>query len=186
METIRALLHDMQSTSLKDRQLWWDGESSFNSDELFDVVQKYNVKYITHINEVVQQYNMHVSTNSELKVKLTCNPLNFDWNLPNEYDKLDVNSYVFDKFIEQTKQVTDEEFTKRARRLSTELEQYAKYNLVNVLRAVIYIINTLTEHNIIWGVGRGSSVSSYVLYILGVHDVDSYAYDLNIEDFLHS
>jgi DNA polymerase III alpha subunit len=37
----------------------------------------------------------------------------------------------------------------------------------------------------VWGIGRGSSVSSYVLYVLGVHDVDSYAYDLDIGDFLH-
>jgi DNA polymerase III alpha subunit len=55
-----------------------------------------------------------------------------------------------------------------------------------ILRAITYVINTLQDKNIVWGVGRGSSVSSYVLYILGVHDVDSVKYNLDIADFLRA
>ena len=47
-----------------------------------------------------------------------------------------------------------------------------------------YIIDTLRENNIVWGVGRGSSVSSYMLYLIGVHKVDSIKYNLNINEFI--
>jgi len=36
----------------------------------------------------------------------------------------------------------------------------------------------------IWGVGRGSSVASYVLYLLDVHRIDSMFYDLDPSEFL--
>ena len=47
-----------------------------------------------------------------------------------------------------------------------------------------YLVDTLRKNNIIWGVGRGSSVASYVLYLLGVHRIDSLYYDLDITEFL--
>jgi DNA polymerase III alpha subunit len=48
----------------------------------------------------------------------------------------------------------------------------------------IYIIDPLRKNNSVWGVGRGSSVASYVLYLIGVHKIDSLFFDLDIEDFL--
>jgi DNA polymerase III alpha subunit len=47
-----------------------------------------------------------------------------------------------------------------------------------------YIVDTLRDNKIIWGVGRGSSVSSYVLYLLGVHRIDSLKYQLDYREFL--
>ena len=66
------------------------------------------------------------------------------------------------------------------------MELYQKLGLIDILRTLIFVINTLIENNIVWGVGRGSSVSSYVLYLIGVHDVDSFQYGLNIEEFLRT
>ena len=42
----------------------------------------------------------------------------------------------------------------------------------------------MRENQLIWGVGRGSSTASYVLYLLGVHRIDSMYYDLDPEEFL--
>ena len=42
----------------------------------------------------------------------------------------------------------------------------------------------MKQNHIIWGVGRGSSVASYVLYKLGVHRIDSLYYNLDIGEFL--
>jgi len=69
-------------------------------------------------------------------------------------------------------------------RVVEELEQYRSRNLYPILRALIYIIDTMRKHKIVWGVGRGSSVASYVLYLLGVHKVDSLKYNLDIKEFL--
>jgi DNA polymerase III alpha subunit len=46
------------------------------------------------------------------------------------------------------------------------------------------MVTVCKENNIVLGVGRGSSVASYVLYLLGVHRVDSLKYDLDIKEFL--
>ena len=68
-------------------------------------------------------------------------------------------------------------------RVSQELELYIKHGMYDVLHVMKYIVDTLRENNIVWGVGRGSSVSSYVLYLIGVHKIDSIKYKLPIEEF---
>jgi DNA polymerase III alpha subunit len=47
-----------------------------------------------------------------------------------------------------------------------------------------YLVDTLRENKVLWGVGRGSSVASYVLYLIGVHKIDSLKYNLDIAEFL--
>jgi DNA polymerase III alpha subunit len=42
----------------------------------------------------------------------------------------------------------------------------------------------MRENDIVWGVGRGSSVASYTLYLIGVHKIDSIKYELDINEFL--
>jgi DNA polymerase III alpha subunit len=65
-----------------------------------------------------------------------------------------------------------------------ELTEFETRNLFPVLRILIYIIETMRKHKLVWGVGRGSSVASYVLYLLGVHKIDSLKYNLDINEFL--
>jgi len=45
-------------------------------------------------------------------------------------------------------------------------------------------VDVMHDNRVIWGVGRGSSVASYVLYLLGVHRIDSMYYDLDAGEFL--
>ena len=47
-----------------------------------------------------------------------------------------------------------------------------------------YLVDTMRDNQVIWGVGRGSSVASYVLYLIGIHKIDSMYYDLPINEFL--
>lgn len=148
-------------------------------------MQKYNVKYVDEIDGVVREYNRNVSREDELRVKQEVRPFSFEWNLPEQYQNLNIREYLFEKLIDSCKGIDEDEFSRRALRVITELSLYEKRDLFDVLRAIIYVINTLTDTNSVWGIGRGSSVSSYVLYLIGVHDVDSFAYKLDIEDFLH-
>ncbi len=55
--------------------------------------------------------------------------------------------------------------------------------MYDVLYVMKYTVDTLRANNIIWGVGRGSSVASYVLHIIGVHKIDPIKYDIPIEEF---
>jgi DNA polymerase III alpha subunit len=118
-------------------------------------------------------------------VKTCCNELKYTWNIPEEYKSMDVVEYIMDQHELMCVGMDEEEIVEREVRLATELILYRDMNFTDVLRTIIYIINTLTSVGVVWGVGRGSSVSSYILYIIGVHDVDSFVYDLDIEDFLH-
>ena len=69
-------------------------------------------------------------------------------------------------------------------RVGEELLLYQARDLFDLLRYLKFLIDTMKKHNLIWGVGRGSSVASYVLYLLEVHRIDSLHYNLDIEEFL--
>lgn len=96
------------------------------------------------------------------------------WYMPEEYKQIDIVAHVLNL-------CRDEGSRQRA---ASELLLYAERNLLDLLRFLVYLVDTMRSNGIIWGVGRGSSVASYVLFLLGVHRVDSLFYDLDIRDFL--
>jgi DNA polymerase-3 subunit alpha len=69
-------------------------------------------------------------------------------------------------------------------RCGAELMLYQERDLFDLLRYLKYLVDTMKHNNIVWGVGRGSSVASYVLYKLGVHRIDSLYYNLDVAEFL--
>jgi DNA polymerase III alpha subunit len=71
----------------------------------------------------------------------------------------------------------------QAQRVDQELELFIKNNMYDLLHVMKYVVDTLRENNVVWGVGRGSSVASYVLHLIGVHKIDSVKYNLPIEEF---
>jgi DNA polymerase III alpha subunit len=98
------------------------------------------------------------------------------FNIPQRYKELDVEGFL-------TSIVEDADSTRQAR-VSEELEMFRARNLFPVLQLLIYIVDTMRKHNLVWGVGRGSSVASYCLYLIGVHKIDSVKYNLDIREFL--
>jgi DNA polymerase III alpha subunit len=64
-----------------------------------------------------------------------------------------------------------------------ELELFVKNGMYDLLHVMKYVVDTLRENNVVWGVGRGSSVASYVLHLIGVHKIDSVKYNIPIEEF---
>ena len=97
-----------------------------------------------------------------------------NWYMPEEYKDLDIAEYILSLCN------TQEEL----QRCGEELLLYQDKNLFNLLKYLKYLVDIMKENNIIWGVGRGSSVSSYVLYKLGVHKIDSMYYNLDVKEFL--
>jgi DNA polymerase III alpha subunit len=178
---MRATLYN---TELDDRILWFDGTTSMRAGDILKTNLPF--RFVDQETDEIRAYNKYVSSNDALKVKDRCDPLSFVWNIPASYKTLNVESFLTDKLIASTSGVSDSEFNKRSKRLVDELKLYKTLQLYDVLRALIYIINTLTINDAVWGIGRGSSVSSYVLYLIGTHDVDSFAYGLDISEFLHN
>ena len=69
-------------------------------------------------------------------------------------------------------------------RVEQELAEFKSRNMIPMLKFLVYMVTELKHNNILWGVGRGSSVSSYILYLIGVHKVDSLKYNLDYKEFL--
>lgn len=69
-------------------------------------------------------------------------------------------------------------------RVNLEMDLYEERDLIPLLQLMMYLVNHFRENNVVWGVGRGSSVASFVLYLIGVHKVNSLKYGLAIEEFL--
>ena len=96
------------------------------------------------------------------------------WHMPDEYKQLDIAEHVLSLCKSDTE----------LQRAGHELLLYQERDLFNLLRYLKYLVDLMRENNLIWGVGRGSSVSSYVLYLLGIHRIDSMYYNLDIAEFL--
>lgn len=96
------------------------------------------------------------------------------WSMPEEYKTLDIAQWLLDKCSTDSQR----------QRVGEELLLYMDRNLFTLLQYLKYLVDTMRANNIVWGVGRGSSVSSYVLYLIGIHKIDSMYYDLDIKEFL--
>jgi DNA polymerase III alpha subunit len=96
------------------------------------------------------------------------------WWMPEEYKNLDIAEWI----LRQCK--NDAEL----QRAGEELIMYQERNLFTLLSFLKYLVDTLRKENIVWGVGRGSSVASFVLYLIGVHRINSLHYDLDPREFL--
>jgi DNA polymerase III alpha subunit len=97
------------------------------------------------------------------------------WNMPENYRNIDVSEFIKNKHALNVQQWA---------RVNLELAEFEKRNLTDLLRFLIYMVDILRSNNIVYGVGRGSSVASYVLFLIGIHRIDSYKFNLDIKEFL--
>lgn len=100
--------------------------------------------------------------------------LQANWHMPDRYKELDIAEWVLAQCDGEAE----------LQRCGQELLMFQDRNLFDLLRYLKYLVDTLRSNNIVWGVGRGSSVASFVLYKIGVHRVNSIYYSLDIEEFL--
>lgn len=97
-----------------------------------------------------------------------------NWKMPQKYKDLDIAEHVLGLCANEAE----------LQRCGAELLLFQERDLFNLLRYLVYLVDTMRENRLIWGVGRGSSVASYVLYKLGVHRIDSLYYELDPAEFL--
>jgi DNA polymerase III alpha subunit len=167
------------------------GQAHCEADELCDLLYKnpeldlglfYVDDPIDYNNSVTKLYadfpKLQVYFQSDYKeeipVELFDQAQQSNWHMPNEYKELDIAQHILDLCK------TEPEL----QRVGEELLLYQERDLFNLLRYLKYFVDTMRANNIVWGLGRGSSVASYVLYLLGVHKINSLYYDLPIEEFL--
>ena len=96
------------------------------------------------------------------------------WYMPEEYKEFPIATYLLSLC----------NLEEEASRVKLELELFEKNRMIDLLKFLKYLVDTMRENAILWGVGRGSSVASYCLYLLGIHKINSLKYNLDINEFL--
>ncbi len=108
--------------------------------------------------------------NPDVLDKENCN----NWHMPEKYYQINVLQWLLEKC-----QNDQERF-----RVQMEYDLFEKKKFVRVLQFLIYFVDTLRANNMVWGVGRGSSVASFCLFLIGVHKINPMLYNLDITEFL--
>jgi len=100
--------------------------------------------------------------------------LQTDWFMPEKYKDFDVANWCLSRCTT----------TEQEKRVIAEMQAYEERGMIPLLQWTKHFVDTCNENSIVWGVGRGSSVASFVLYLLGVHQIDSVKYNLDWQEFL--
>lgn len=134
--------------------------------------------WVKQFKKTCDTFDLPVNIDWEIESKLSENDyvtecLN-DWALPDNYVDFDITSFLYEQC----------NTTEQRLRVESELKEFGRRGMMLVLQWLKYFVDTLRENDMVWGVGRGSSVASYVLFLLGVHRVDSLKYNLDIKEFL--
>jgi len=148
----------LQDPTRNIKNMFVDKEISFN-DIFIDV---------NNIPKLINYKKLELST-SEFDMQNQNN-----WHMPVEYKNLDIAKFILD-------QCKDDNELQRA---GQELLLFHERGMFPLLQYLKYLVDTMRKNNIVWGVGRGSSVASFVLFLLGVHKINSCYYDLSIDEFL--
>lgn len=141
-----------------------------------DTIVVDNVDWIIRYNKYNQFFDRDETIHYQLDsdIKLSNEDYIYDWFLPEEYKKIDVLSYLLAKCSTDLQQ----------ERVKIEYAEYEKRDLILLLQFLIYFKDKVKANNKIIGVGRGSSVASYILYLIGIHKIDSIKYELDLTEFL--
>ena len=159
------------------------GNVIYQEKDIFNLIYSNKVDYLPEILIEKTANTEQLAHSTELNLKLFENldidqahfdaMCQADWFMPDEYRNMDIEGFLINQCPKQNYQ-----------RLIEELQEFRSRNMLDILRVLKYVVDTLRDKNVLWGVGRGSSVASYALFLIGVHKIDSIKYDLDWREFL--
>jgi len=134
--------------------------SNIYVDDLDEFQKNSNIKFLAKQNQFISIEEFDKVNQSQ-------------WFIPDDYQNIDIEEYLVHVCPKDNYE-----------RLIEELQEYRKRDMLNLLKWLKFLVDTMRQNQIIWGVGRGSSVASYVLYLLGIHKIDSVKYKLDFKEFM--
>lgn len=166
------------------------GRVELSDNEAFEALYQGKIDSLNSVflenKDTINQFNQAIISNADQinKIKslpnLTISIEDFDkenqkhWFIPEDYINFPIEEWLYNQC--KTELETN--------RVSLEINLFRQYNMFNVLLFLKYLVDTMRENKIVWGVGRGSSVSSYLLYLIGIHKINPLKYNLDIHEFL--
>jgi DNA polymerase III alpha subunit len=180
------------SNDLIDRVLRFDGVSVVAPEMVARLlllnVQPVQIR-VTGDAWEIEQFNLNVPDSEVIKHADTPEPIKIDlrWQLPAEYQDLDLTERVVDALTARSGELnyTSLDETRAAARIAKELIEINRRGMQEFMRTVVYVLDTFRKNGVVWGVGRGSSCASYILFLLGLHAVDCLRLDVPLEEFFH-
>ena len=154
------------------------GQFIFDEDHISDIIMQGNsisdsIFLVEKIDDSdVESLKKYTEPNISVEEFDSINQSN--WYMSQEYKDMDIAEYILSLCD------SDEEL----QRCGHELIMYQERDLFNLLKYMKYLVDTMEKNHILWGVGRGSSVSSFVLFKLKVHKINSMYYNLDVSEFL--
>ena len=181
------------ATDLKDRVLRYDGVSTISPEMVADALlrgAKPTEIRITDTNWEMAQFNANCDEGDELLPDTDEVKIDKSWNLPLAWAALtdaDVEQIILEKATDviSTAGYSEQKVSEAYLRVEKELDEIKKRDMFQFVKAIMYVLETFSKNNICWGVGRGSSCASYILFILGLHVVDCVKFDVCMQEFFH-
>jgi hypothetical protein len=162
------------------------GQLIFNENDLVDLYLT-NTEFSTKReilveNDILFDDSLDLKTPTKVKKyqKLDISIEDFDiqssnnWHFPLDYQTFDIAKFVLDQCQTETE----------LQRAGEELLMFQERDMLVLLKYLKYLVDTMRNNNIVWGVGRGSCVSSFVLFLIGIHKINPIYYDLDVSEFL--
>jgi DNA polymerase III alpha subunit len=162
------------------------GQLIFNENDLVDLYltdTEFSTKReILVENDILFDDSLDLKTPTKVKKyqKLDISIEDFDiqssnnWHFPVDYQTFDIAKFVLDQCQTETE----------LQRAGEELLMFQERDMLILLKYLKYLVDTMRNNNIVWGVGRGSCVSSFVLFLIGIHKINPIYYDLDVGEFL--
>jgi DNA polymerase III alpha subunit len=178
-------------TELNDRVLRFDGVSIVSPEQVKEFFLRGAKPWelrVPLLDEELEQYNSAVAMNDQLRTDLE-EDLSFDfsWKIPEKYLSLDIAEHVQVVFSERLPSLKYDsaQVELAINRVALELQEFETRGLQNLLRTIIYVLDRFHEAGQVFGVGRGSSCASYILFLLGLHVVDPVIFEVPLDEFMH-
>jgi DNA polymerase III alpha subunit len=166
----------MKYSVLEDRILLYNGQSLVEPEIINSLLLSgIHPNYIltSELTEDIELFNM-LSDDIIKQYKEEDIHFDFNWNIPKKYLDIDLIDY-FSEYITKD----------NSNRISEELQIVIDNNLQNHFKCMIYIVDMFKSKKQIWGIGRGSSVACYLLYLIGIHNIDCIKFNIPYTEFFH-
>ena len=173
-------------TQLKDRVLWYDGTNEVDSSMVPTLLMAgVPIKKIVSSGPDIDQFNHLTMDDVIAHTKTDIDDPSFDWKIPEQYLNVDIRQALnakLSEFLSKNPKASkmDYEF-----RLNAELDEVDRRDMSMMIRTILYVVDTLRNNGEVWGVGRGSSCASLILFLIGLHKVDPIKYAIPMAEFFH-
>jgi len=164
---------------LKNRFVIESGEVILTYDCLLELARDGIAfhSYRMEANPLLDTYNK-ISENPVEIFDNTKKAIKAQWFTPEPFASLDLTEFCCKCLVAFN--LLSEEYSIR---LEKEFFEIEKKSLTNLMRHAAYIVDTFRKNKVVWGVGRGSSCASLVLYLIGLHKIDPVRYNIPMKEF---